>query len=313
MDSFIYKLSDSTGKFSLLQTIGTSGGHDMEYFTINDRHYLAVANHFNGATVRLNSVIYQWKEYQFVFFQNIATKGANSLNFFKIINDMFLAVTNFNDGYTNSINSVIYKWNNNQFETFQEIGTEGAVASAAFLINNETFIAFTNHFNKQGGYSAQSTVFKWSGQEFVKLQFLQTYGATDVKPFNINGHTFLALANRYNGNLNIDSFIYKWNGSQFVHFQSIPTHGGRGLHPFVMCGQTYLGVANNKDDTDGYNTKSVVYQASGSQLSVYQEISTQGASDMTSFEYKGHTYLAVSYSYSNDLKYNLNSKLYKWT
>ena len=301
-DSFIYKLSDSTGKFFLFQTIGTTGARSIEYFTIADRHYLAVANRKNGSTSRLNSVIYQWNGHQFVFFQKIAANEATCVDFFKIIKDMFLAVTNFR------IASVIYKWNSNQFKKFQEIRTDQAVMSAAFVINNESFIAFANRRIAQ-----PSIVFKWSGQHFVNLQSLPTYGARAVKSFNINGDTFLAFANNYNGTFNIDSFIYKWNGSQFVHFQSIPTHGAHAVHPFVMCGQTYLGVANRRDDSHGFNTKSVVYQASGSQFSVYQQISTQGAFDMTSFEYKGHIYLAVANSKDNDQKKNINSMLYKWT
>ena len=57
-DSFIYKFNDLTGKFFLYQTIGTHGGHDVEYFTISGEHYLAVANDNDGTTNRLNSVIY---------------------------------------------------------------------------------------------------------------------------------------------------------------------------------------------------------------------------------------------------------------
>ena len=274
----------------------------MKYFTIADRHYLAVANRKNGSTSRLNSVIYQWDGHQFVFSQKIAAHGAICVDFFKIIKDTFLAVTNFRN------DSVIYKWNSNQFEMFQKIRTRQAVTSEAFVINNENFIAFAS-----GRIAQPSIVFKWSGQHFVKLQSLQTYKARDVKSFNISGHTFLAFANHYNGTFNIDSFIYKWNGSQFVHFQSISTHGAHSMHPFVMCGQTYLGVANRRNDSHGFNTKSVVYQASGSQFSVYQQISTQGAFEMTTFEYKGHIYLAVANSEDNDQKKNINSTLYKWT
>ena len=45
------------------------------------------------------------------------------------------------------------------------------------MINRETFIAFANHYNSQHKRAVQSTVFKWSGGHFVKLQSLQTYGA----------------------------------------------------------------------------------------------------------------------------------------
>ena len=36
VDSFIYKLNDSTRIFSLYQTMDTSGAQDIEYFTISD-------------------------------------------------------------------------------------------------------------------------------------------------------------------------------------------------------------------------------------------------------------------------------------
>ena len=82
------------------------------------------------------------------------------------------------------------------------------------------------------------------------------------------------------------------------------------MHPFAISGHTYLGMANHYDSSVKYNTQSVVYQASGAQFIKYQEISTHGAFDMTSFEYKGHTYLAVANHYNQ--KYNINSALYKW-
>ena len=154
-------------------------------------------------------------------------------------------------------------------------------------------------------------MFKWSGRDFVKLQSLQTYGAYGVNSVNINGQTFLAFANSYNGSkFNIDSFIYRWNGSKFVRFQSIPTRGAMAWHSFVISGQTFLGVANYHGDSQKHNTQSVVYQASEAQFIKYQEIPTQGARDMTTFEYKDHTYLAVANR--NNQKYNINSTLYKW-
>jgi len=155
-DSFIYKLNDSTGKFVLYQTIATTGAWDIEYFVISDKHYLTVANRFNGATYQLNSVIYQWNGHQFVTVQNIPTNSATSFKLFEIrLQGMFFAVTNYE-----GMNSVIYKWMENQFEKFQEIGTEQAHANTAFVINNETFIGFANVANSQQGYAAHSTVFK---------------------------------------------------------------------------------------------------------------------------------------------------------
>ena len=307
----IYRMDELTGRLTLYQTLQTSGAYDIEYFTISNEHFLAVANKYSGTYLK-DSLIYKWNGKLFVVVQNLPTKGASHFTFFTINGDKYIAVTNFRDESTYSIKSVIYKWSGSQFNTFQEIATEGASGSAVFIINNNTFIAFANHYNSQKKYSVHSTVLKWSGGHFVKLQSLPTFGAWDVKSFQISGHTFLAFANFNSGSkFNIDSFIFKWNGNKFDLFQSIPTRGAFALHPFVISGQTFLGVANYHGDSQKYNTKSVVYQASGSRFISYQEILTQGASDITSFEYKGDTYLAVA-SHYNGQKYNTNSALYKW-
>ena len=79
----------------------------------------------------------------------------------------------------------------------------------------------------------------------------------------------------------------------------------------MMCSQTFLGVANHYS-YGNYNTMSVVYQVSQEQFIEYQEIPTQGAFGMTSFQYKGHTYLAVANRLTNSNKWNINSALYRW-
>ena len=312
-DSFTYKQNDSTGIFFLFRTLSTHGGIDMEYFKIGDQHYLAVANFYDGTSYRQNSVIYQWSlsQEQFVVFQSIETFGAHSFDFFEITNEQFLAISNYRDDPSYYTNSFIYKWNSSKFEKIQDIATEGAVSSETFVISNETFIAFANHFSQQKQESVQSAVFRWSGQQFVKLPSFQTYGARDVKSFSDNGSTFLAFANyKHGGQYYIDSPIYKWNGRHFVLFQSIPTRGAAALHPFMMCSQTFLGVANHYVHGSFY-TMSVVYRVSQEQFIEYQEIPTQGAFGMTSFQYKGHTYLAVANRLTNFNKWNINSALYK--
>ena len=309
--SMIYKMDERTEKLTLYQTLKTRGAFGLEYFSIGGKHFLAVANYHDG-TYQLDSVVFQWNGQRFVVFQKIPTKGGSYFSYFTINREKYLAVTNYNDGSTYSTKSVIYKWSSGKFNKFQEIATEGAYGCAAFEINNVTFIAFANYYNSQQKYSVQSTVFKWSGGHFVKLQSLQTYGAFDVKSVSINGQTFLAFANSYSGSsYNTDSFIYKWDGNKFVLFQSIPTRGAFAWYPFVISGQTYLGVANYYGNSQKYNTQSVVYQASGARFTKYQEFPTQGAHDMTSFEYKGHIYLVLA-NYSNGQKQNINSDLHKW-
>ena len=297
----VFKMEDSAERFALYQTLQTKGAYGLVFFSV------AVANHYDGGSQLLHSTVFQWNGNRFVVFQTIATNEASDMTFFTIGDESYLAVANYNEGGTYSVKSVIYKWNNNTFDTFQEIQTEGAMGCAAFVLNNDTFIAFANHFNPQRKSAVHSSVFRFSGGQFVKLQTLQSYGARDVTSFKINGNTFLAFANYYSGSgHNLDSFIYKWNGDRFALFQSIGTRGAFAWHPFVINGQTYIAVANHADDIQGKSILSVVYQASGAQFNKYQEIRTHGARDVTSFEFKGHTYLAVANSYNRD------SALFKW-
>ena len=290
-ESFIYKMNNFTKKFSLYQTINTMGAADMTYFTMADKHYLAVANSWNGFKYGLNSTIYQWNGQEFVVFQNVATRGAKKLFFFEIGIEPFLSVVNV---YHENVDLVIYKWRNNSFDEFQKLRKKGYYgASAAFVVKNETFIAV----------SAQSHfyVFKWSGEKFLEVQFKKTYGARDVKSFKMNGQIFLAIANFEDGS---KTNIFKWHGNDFVSFQSVPTYGANVWHPFVLCSQTFLGVAN-------HGGKSVVYQAIGSRFVKYQEFSTQGAAGMTSFMHRGHTYLVVANAISGIGEFNINSTVYK--
>ena len=300
VDSYIYKLNESAGNFILYQTIDTTGARRIEHFMIADKHYLAFANFWDAFQGNLNSTIYQWNGHKFVTFQNIETFQATSVSFFKISTEMFLAVTQNKGGF-----SFIYKWKDNLFQEFQRLGTESAWATTVLTINNETFMVVANKGSPEQGYSAHSSLMKWTGKKFTTRQSLQTYGATDVKSFFIKNEAFLVFANRQNGtSFNIDSFIYKWNGSGFVLFQSIPTKNAVAWQPFVMCGRMFLCVAN-------VNDKSIVYGYSESGFVRYQELLTSKAPGVTSYEYKGQTYLAVA-NYINNWDYNINSALYKW-
>lgn len=287
--SIIYKFSDSTRKFVLYQTLDTKEfPSHVEYFTISDEYYLAVAIPFN------TSLIYRWNGQLFTPFENITAAEVWKFSFFTVDKEPYLAVSS----YSPILQCTIYKWKNNTFEKFQVIG--GTCSIHAFIIDNETYFAQAGGFHRQ----RQLVVYKWSGESFSKLQTLQP--ALEVKFFNIHEQMFLALGSE-NGNPN--SYIYKWEGSRFILFQSISTLGSwvPCVHSFVMCGQMFL-----LGFTEQENDKSTLYRFSLDKFTKYQEISTFGPGDMMSFEYKGCTYLAIA-NMGNSAQSNTKSTLYKWT
>ena len=282
----IYKLSDSTRKFFLYQTMHTNVLEwDVKYFTISDEHYLAVAG------LSTQAVIYRWNGQLFTPFENFAS--SLKFSFFTVDKESYLAVSTFSPIYQ----CIIYKWKNNTFEKFQVI--EGTCSIQAFMIDNETYFALASgHFLQR-----QSVVYKWSGESFSKLQTLPP--ATEVEFFNINEQVFLALGPQ---KVNTSSYIYKWEGNRFILFQSISTHGSSVpcVHSFVMCGQILLGF------TEWENGKATLYRFSLDKFTKYQEISTFRSYDMTSFEYKGYTYLVIVNT-GNSAQSSKKSTLYKWT
>ena len=76
----------STGRLSLYQSLQTRGAYDLEYFSIANNHFLAVANHFDG-THRLDSTVYQWNGKLFFQFQKLSTNGASHFTYFKILGE----------------------------------------------------------------------------------------------------------------------------------------------------------------------------------------------------------------------------------
>ena len=164
----------------------------MEYFQINNKHYLAVVSYAN----KVESPIFQWNGSQFVIFQNVSTNYARSLQFFKTFGDKeesFLVLTSY------SSYAVIFKWKDSRFEIFQNVSEAiRGRESSVFAIHNYIFIAFAIYY--------ASPVFKWSSEleNFVKLQTLSTLGR-GVQSFVVNSDTFLAFSYVYNGGkYNID-------------------------------------------------------------------------------------------------------------
>ena len=130
--SQIYKMDESTGKFSLYQTLQTRGASCLEQFSIAGKHFVAVSYVYDG-TYQLDSTVYQWNGKLFVDFQKISTYRETHLTHFKINGETYLVFVNNYDGSTYSTKSVVYKWSSNKFIKFQEIPTEGVHGCTAFF------------------------------------------------------------------------------------------------------------------------------------------------------------------------------------
>ena len=307
-ESVVYKLEN--GRFVQNQTLSTHGAYGIEHFIIDNVHYMAIANRYDGS-YKQNSVIYKWRGGKFEVFQRISTNGASGLKFFTIEGEHYLAVAEYYDDSTYSIDSFVYKWKNGRFVKYQNIPTDGAMACDSIVIANETYLIYGNHYHPQKKYNIDSNVYKWSGGHFLKYQTIQTQGARSAKFFRVSGHVFLAFANQYTGsNYNTKSPIYKWDGAKFTLFQEIPTLGALEFCPFEVNGEMFLAVANYYGDSAARSVRSVVYKASGSQFTHYQDLQTFGSYGVDAIVDKGQRYFVFANYYKSN--YNIDSFVYKF-
>ena len=145
---------------------------------------------------------------------------------------------------------------------------------------------------------------------FSPFQSIPTNGAYDWESFTIDGETYLAVANSYDGSTGfIDSEIYKWQCDSFVELpsSSIPTAGARDLESFKIDGETYLAVANIWAPSALYKWDEA---SSSFDLDPVQTFSTVRAQDWESFVICGKTYLAVADSSGTSTPED--SEIYEW-
>ncbi|XP_043916218.1 thrombospondin-type laminin G domain and EAR repeat-containing protein [Protopterus annectens] len=213
--------------------------------------------------------------------------------------------------------SGIYKWTDGSFKPYQNLTTYQAQAWKHFTIGKKIFLAVAN-FEKNEKNMEFSVIYKWSPQKmkFVLYQRLKTNSARDMEAFQINGETFLAIANHRQGdNHNIDSAIYKWNPRTrlFETNQTIPTSGAYDWEFFTIGLYSFLVVANTFNGTST-RIHSHIYIWLGGSFRLFQSILTFGATDWEVFQLGERIFLAVANSQSYDLEtnsYAISSTIYE--
>ena len=233
IESFVYKMNASTEKFEILQTLPTVGCRSMAYFSDRGDSYLFAANHFDGTTHALDSVIYKWNGTEFVNYTTVETQGASAATFFKINSESFFAVANYRNNTSVSIFSIIYKWNRGRFEIFQKIPTHGAVDCKFYhRKEGQMFLVFANYYSVSEGFNVKSVVYKWDGQRFIRAQNVEASAAMGVDLFESDDELFLTLASHRTANSwHSHTNVFRWNGTAFALFQELETTAAIKVSP----------------------------------------------------------------------------------
>ncbi len=353
------------------KSIATKGAYAWKAFTVGTDTYLAVANAYSGVTYSVNSSIYKWVPSLQCFgkdgssacgtsYQDIATQGAAMWDSFVVGSDTYLAVANSRNDSTRNVNSVIYKWLSAQAcfgadttcgTAYQSIPTSGAVDLQPITVGSTLYLAAAN-YRDDTTYATSSTLYRWmssgtncpSGGGFGNgtacgsvLQSIATKGAYRMEAFVVEGESYLAVSNAYDGSgYNLPSHIYKYTatgtncpsgggfGNGNTHtcgtpIQTINTSGAYGFKFFMVGSTPYLAVANSYDGTT-FQINSKIYKwMSGSKCfgsgttcsAAFQVLATKGATQLQTFNVGPDVYMLAANAYDG-LSYNLSSNLYRW-
>ena len=304
-----------------VQTIQSESISSIKPFSLGSSYYIVVAHYFR-CNVRLNSKLYHWNGSQFVLStsstNNFRTTGVMDVDFTEDSkNNSFLAFAAYDNLKTYNIPTYVYLNHpnlRNNFLHYQSLPTTGAKRVHFFTHQDTTYLLVAQQRSADGSYVTNSTVYRWNSTYFEVFQHIQTYGASDLLPFEIGPYFFIVAVNSHRESSHrgsghkIESKVYRLTEGGFVEHAVLNTRNSSMAHVFRIQTQTFLAMANSYDDNNGsFTTPSVIYLVDGPNFVPFQEIATQKAMYMHTFKLKnGCTALAVANEAGK-------SKIYKWS
>jgi xylan 1,4-beta-xylosidase len=236
----------------------------------------------------------------------------------------FLAVANF-FGNTSSI----WRWNirdaGSNFSLFQTIPSRAGHAWRHFTIGQDDYLALANYrswpasgpcieSSTVGGGEDEgvggcppiteqnSTIWKWTGVNFIEHQQMITFGANAWEHFTIDREDYLVVANSHRNVSNaadqgdVKSVVFRWSAtkSSFVQAQTILTHMALDVKQFTIGGVHYLAFANSPCFRPAALHLSPIYVWNGTAFALFQTIPTSGATGWEHFTIGDSHFLVVA-------------------
>jgi len=149
----IYRYKDDW--FHKHQELEITGSESANFFTINGRNFLAVANKWagdKGHSYNQHSIIFEWVNGRFARFQSFPTFAARKWYYFEVEGRSFLALAqgirphkDFKPCHPSR--SMIFEWKDGNFVEFQELLlSEEGYDWSSFDMNGKHFLAYADGF-----------------------------------------------------------------------------------------------------------------------------------------------------------------------
>ncbi|ASL41983.1 hypothetical protein bAD24_I00745 [Burkholderia sp. AD24] len=308
IDALIYRWQD--GRFVEHETLPLPGGEDLEYFEIGARRFLATAEIRTGKgpySLDCESIVYERIERKWVALQRFATFAAKQWRAFSFDGRHFLALA---QGVTvdgvepkHPRQSLIVEWDGERFVPFQTLDGLWGYNFAFTSFGGEHYLAYADHVSG-------SPIYRWNGERFETLQSFAEPGGRAFRFFETNGMLWMVHAN-----LLAHTTLYRFDGQQFVATQTLGDAGGREL--CLIDGENGLYLVRVCFITGTPKAPMVVPQSQlfewrGDCFKLVDSFATSAATDASSFVVDGQRYLVVSNSLSADIRFRIDSTLYRF-
>jgi hypothetical protein len=182
--------------------------------------------------------------------------------------------------------------------------TSGATDWESWTLNGAIYLAVANDCNGIT-YNLHQHIYRHSAQSglFELVQVVDTSGARDWESFGLDGGTYVAVANQYDGSThNVKSRIYRHSAQSglFEIVEEVDTSGaedtGRPLHWTAP-------LANNHYDGSTDNLKSCIYRHSA------QSGLFGGDPDTNGLDWEALTLLLLGLVHFDGITHNIKSQI----
>lgn len=309
VSTVIYR-RDQSGTFREFQSLSVPGGEDVEFFSIDGRHFLAVASLRAGKgpySLDVASVIFEWKTNKFHEFQSIATFGAKQWRYFQILNRHFLALAQglqLPDVQSNvPSESTIFEWNGSGFVPFQTVPSAWGYNWLHFDLDDQHFLAYAD-------FRSPSILLRWDGSRFIHFKTFEGKGGRAFCFFRADSGAYLAFAD-----IESESVLYRWDGHQFQSHQNLLGPGGREWALIEDEDDIYVVLVRFITGTrEAPNVKldSIIYRMNHGNLEVVQKFTTYGATDAITMKQDRTIFLTVCESLAEDISFRTDTKIYRF-
>jgi hypothetical protein len=229
------------GRFEPFQAIETSAAKQWRHFTLDGRHFLALAQGVAhaGEPVRADaaSCLYEWDGERFVHFQDIASAWGYNFLFFEVGGERLLAYAD------HVVPSRLLRWNGHLFEEFQALEGSSGRAFCHFRADGEDWLAFACLLG-------ETWLLRYDGSKFVRHQRLSGPGGRELEWIASPSAGYLVQTNFIEGSREapkpqLRSIVHAWRQGELVEVDGFATTGGTDAATFEVEGQTWLAVSNS--------------------------------------------------------------------